>query len=455
MSADSPFAIKAYKKLFAAQIISLAGTGITTVALALLAWDLAGDQAGRVLGTALALKMAAYVVLAPLISSAAQKLPRRKWLLGLDLARAPLVLYLPFVTEVWEIYLILFLINACSAGFTPVFQATIADIVKQETPYLKALSYSRLAYDLEQLLSPSAAALLLTLMSFNYLFVLDAFSFLLSAIIIFFTVIPAAPASSHFNNYLYNLRFGLSAYLKTPRLRALLAMYVAVACASAVMITGTVVYVSDYFGKGESSTALALAVSGGGSMIVALLLPRWLKHLEVRHALFTGAVILVCGLFFAATGPGWISFLTTWFALGVGLSFIQVPAGSLVRMSCHPDDAVALFAANFSLSHLCWLFAYPLSGIIGAEYGMQTAFAVMGGIALAAGFASWRYYPTPDKIEIEHTHKTQAHKHLNGHDSSHDLVEEPVDQSLNGLHTHEQITHKHKFVIDMHHPRWP
>jgi hypothetical protein len=53
--------------------------------LALLAWDLAGDQAGRVLGNALALKMAAYVVLAPLLSSTAHKLPRRKWLLGLDL----------------------------------------------------------------------------------------------------------------------------------------------------------------------------------------------------------------------------------------------------------------------------------------------------------------------------------------------------------------------------------
>ena len=292
-------------------------------------------------------------------------------------------------------------------------------------------------------------------MSFNYLFVLDAFSFLLSGIILFFTVIPAPPASSRLNNYFHNLKFGLSAYLKTPRLRALLAMYVAVACASAVMITGTVVYVSDYFGKGESSTALALAVSGGGSMVVALLLPRWLTRLQIKHALFTGAVILVCGLFFAATGTGWMSFLATWFVLGMGLSFIQVPAGSLVRMSCHPDDAVALFAANFSLSHLCWLFAYPLSGIIGAEFGMQTAFALMGGIALVAALVSWRFYPTPDTIELEHTHRVQAHKHPTGHDRRHNQIEEPENHADNELHTHEQITHKHKFVIDMHHPRWP
>jgi hypothetical protein len=30
-----------------------------------------------------------------------------------------------------------------------------------------------------------------------------------------------------------------------------------------------------------------------------------------------------------------------------------------------------------------------------------------------------------------------------------------VDQSGRELHTHEQITHKHKFIIDLHHPRWP
>ena len=38
-----------------------AGTGIMTVALGLLAFKIAGDKAGTVLGTALAIKMIAYV----------------------------------------------------------------------------------------------------------------------------------------------------------------------------------------------------------------------------------------------------------------------------------------------------------------------------------------------------------------------------------------------------------
>jgi len=432
----------------------LAGTGVTTIALALLAWELEGNQAGKVLGTALAIKMIAYVVLAPLVGSLAHKLPRRKWLIGLDLIRAPLILYLPFLSELWEIYLVLFIINGCSAGFTPVFQATIADIVIDESQYQKALSYSRIAYDLEQLLSPALAALLLTAVTFSSLFMLDSLSFLVSAGMIYYSVIPSTKQPDHSDRFMQNLKFGITAYLKTPRLRALLALYVAVACSSSMMITGTVVYVIDILGKGESSTALAMAVSGAGSMLIAFFLPNLLKHIQIRHSLRTGALILVVGMFLTAFEPAWMIFISIWFFLGAGLALIQVPAGSLVRMSCHQSDSIAYFSANFSLSHLCWLAAYPLAGFISAEYGLQTAFVFMGTIAAIAAAVSWKLYPHPDETDLLHTHKKMVHLHSHHHDNQHEHVE-PSEKIDGNLHTHIPLTHKHKFVIDRHHTHWP
>ena len=50
---------RTFRHLFAAQVIALLGTGLATVALGLLAWQLAGENAGLVLGTALAIKMIA------------------------------------------------------------------------------------------------------------------------------------------------------------------------------------------------------------------------------------------------------------------------------------------------------------------------------------------------------------------------------------------------------------
>ena len=59
----------AFRTLFVAQIIALTGTGLTTIALALLAYELAAGEAGIVLGTALAIKMIAYVFISPIITS--------------------------------------------------------------------------------------------------------------------------------------------------------------------------------------------------------------------------------------------------------------------------------------------------------------------------------------------------------------------------------------------------
>ncbi len=79
---------RTYRHLFAAQVIALAGTGLLTVALGLLAYELAGADAGVVLGTALAIKMVAYVGVAPVVSAFTDRLPRRAFLIAMDLVRA-------------------------------------------------------------------------------------------------------------------------------------------------------------------------------------------------------------------------------------------------------------------------------------------------------------------------------------------------------------------------------
>lgn len=76
----SPLRNRTYRHLFSAQVIALTGTGLATVALGLLAYDLAGADAGAVLGTALAIKMIAYVGVAPVVGAFADRLPRLAFL---------------------------------------------------------------------------------------------------------------------------------------------------------------------------------------------------------------------------------------------------------------------------------------------------------------------------------------------------------------------------------------
>lgn len=453
----SPLTDRTYRRLFAAQVIALAGTGLSTVALALLAYDLAGGEAGAVLGTALALKMIAYVGIAPAVGGFAHRLPRRRLLIGLDLARAALVACLPLATQVWHIYVLIFLLNACSAGFTPTFQATIPDILPDEARYTRALSLSRFAYDLENLLSPMLAAAALLALSYDALFAANALAFLASALLVLSVKLPAPKAHERARGVWHNLTFGSRAYLATPRLRGLLGLSLAVAAAGAMVIVNTVVVVRDGFGGTESDTALAFAAFGAGSMAIALILPRLLDRVPDRPLMLGGGAVLGAGLALGPAAPDLATLLAVWLALGAASSLIQLPAGRLLRRSAHDADRPAIYSAQFALSHACWLITYPLAGWLGSAFGTPFAFAALALVAFAATVAALVLWPARDPSHLAHVHEGMAHQHLHVHDEHHRHEHEGWEgpEPHRHPHAHAPLRHKHAYVIDLHHTAWP
>lgn len=442
-----------YRRLLLAQVLSVLGSGLTTIALGLLAFELAGGDAGVVLGTALALKMVAYVGLAPVAAAISARMPRKPFLIGLDLARAVLVLALPFVTEIWQIYVLVFSFQAFSAAFTPTFQATIPDILEDEAAYTQALSYSRLTYDLESLLGPMLAGALLALTSFHALFAGTAIGFLASAALVASVTLPRPNLAAAQAPFRKRLTRGAWIYLATPRLRGVLALYISVAAATAMIIVNTVVRVKADLGYGDEMVALHFAASGIGSMIVALALPRLLGSRPPRPVMLTGAVVLTLGLALAGTGPGLAAGLALWVLLGAGASLIQTPTGLLLTRSCHAEDRPALFAAQFALSHSTWLLAYPLAGRLGAALGLSQTFLVIAALAGLGTLAAFRLWPADDPAEVEHEHPPEEHEHAFGDALHHGPDASEADRPVH--HRHDSQRHSHVFVIDDHHPVWP
>ncbi|MER5301984.1 MFS transporter [Streptomyces lasiicapitis] len=395
-----------YRRLFTAQVIALVGTGLATVALGLLAYDIAGPAAGSVLGTALGIKMAAYVLIAPAVDAVAGRLPRRTLMVGADLTRAAVALFLPFVGQVWQVYVLVFLLQAASAVFTPTFQAVIPDVLPEERDYTRALSLSRLAYDLENLFSPALAAVLLSVITYNWLFTGTVLGFVASAVLVVSAALPKRredPLPRAAGSAYAKATAGTRLFLAVPRLRSLLALNLAVAAASAMVTVNSVVYVRDFLGRSASAVPLALGAYGAGSMAVALVLPRVLERVGdravmLRGGLLLGAVFAALGAITATSGGGWRwpALLAAWAAFGAASSLVLTPAGRLIRGSAPPGERTAAFAAQFSLSHACWLLTYPLAGWLGATAGLGWAVAVLGAIALGAGAAAVRLWtPAP------------------------------------------------------------
>lgn len=438
----SVLANRTYRHLLAAQVIALVGTGLATVALGLLAYDIAGANAGAVLGTALAIKMIAYIGIGPVVGAFADRLPRRAFLVSMDLVRAGVALFLPFVSEVWQVYLLVFLLQSASAAFTPTFQATIPDILPDEAEYTRALSLSRLAYDLESLLSPVLAAALLTVISFHWLFGGTVVGFVASALLVLSVTLPRSPAKPREGGIYTRTTRGMRIYLKTPRLRGLLAVNLAAAAASAMVIVNTVVIVREVFGFGQREVAFALAAYGGGSMLAALALPRLLDRIEGRTVMLFGAEVVTISLLLLGLASGgmtagfWPALLAGWFVMGMAYAASLTPSGLLLRRSAQAEDRPAVFAAQFALSHACWLIAYPLAGQVGAGLGQQAAFLILAALALCGVAAAISVWPGSDPKSIAHDHPELPPDHPH-------RIE------------HGQTGHAHDFMIDDLHERWP
>ena len=446
----SVLANRTYRHLFAAQVIALIGTGLMTVALGLLAFKIAGDKAGAVLGTTLAIKMIAYIGVAPVVGGFANFLPRRAFLVSMDITRAAVALALPFVDQIWQVYLLIFILQSASAAFTPTFQATIPDVLPDESDYTRALSLSRLAYDLENLLSPVLAAALLTLVSSNWLFVGTVVGFFCSAALVLSVRVPQ-PATAQRKGGIYdNTTRGIRIYLATPRLRGLLALNLSVAAAGAMVIVNTVVLVRGLLEGTNSDVAIALACFGGGSMAAALSLPLLLDRLPDRKVMLVAASALALILFgFAAAAyvlmprlgvaPKahlmWPALLVSWTLLGVAYSAVMTPSGRLLRRSAQPADRPAVFAAQFALSHACWLLTYPLAGWLLPVAGVVPTSLVLASLTIVGTILAIRFWRANETDVLQHPHPELSPDHP---------------------HLKVQSTgHAHAFVIDDLHHRWP
>lgn len=381
-----------YRRLFLAQVIALAGTGLATVALGLIAYDVGGGQSGTVLGTAFAIKMVAYVLVAPVAATLLARLPRRSVMVGADLVRLVAAACLPLVDQSWQIYLLVLVLQAASATFTPAFQATIPTVLIAERDYTGALSLSRLAYDLEAVLSPVLAAALLLVLNDRTLFLGTAIGFGASALLVVSSTLPRITGDpERTQSFRQRTWSGPRAMLRTAALRPVLALNLAVAAAGATVLVQTVSIVRGHFGQSAGTMALVLAANGAGSMLVAFTLPRVLtadreRPLMLGGAALAGISVLLLPLALGASTDraGLWAVAGLWVLVGMGWATAETPVGRIIRRSTTDAELPAVFAAQFSMSHAAWLVTYPVSGWLGSQYGSGTSAMLLGAVAVLA-----------------------------------------------------------------------
>jgi MFS family permease len=376
-----------YARLFAAQAIGILATGIATVALALLAFSLADDYAGAVLGTALAIKMATNIVVAPLAAAMAGGFPRRRWLSFLAVARAGTLFTLPFVSEVWQVYVLIAIFQTAAAASAAAYLATVPDILPDPDDYAAAVGKSQIAYEAETLLSPLIAAVLLSVLDHRDLFIVAVGLFLVSAVALSGPSLPAGRRPE--GRLLQSLGRDFLRLTGARPMRGALLVHAAAVVIAAMVTVNTVVLVRGRFDLEDTAVAIALAAFGGGGITAALMLPSLLLRLGERALMLRCGALMAALLVSGALLPGYGTMLALWAGLGATSTLAQLPVSTLIRRMSRPGERQGLYAAHYAISHTLLLIAYLAAGWVGVEAGFVGAFLSLGlmSIALVAAAA--------------------------------------------------------------------
>ena len=176
-------------------------------------------------------------------------------------------------------------------------------------------------------------------------------------------------------------------------------MSMAEALSGACVIVVTVVYVRDILRGTEAQFSIVMAGAGLGSAAAAILLSRITARMELdtadhgaRHRLrhrWTAAAVIAGGIVLSISLlPGWmtpplIGFGFLWILNGAGQALIAIPSSTLVASHTSTDERGRAFAAQFAITHACWLVSYPLVGHLAGALGPPIAFSICGIACLA------------------------------------------------------------------------
>lgn len=376
-----------FARLYAAQTISQIGDALTWVGLALLAAQLAGPkQAPAVLAVALTLRVTAFVLLSPLAGVLADRVNRRFVLVICDFGRVAVLGAMFFVAQVWQVYVMMFLLNALTAFFTPTNQATIPLVVGREDAR-SAFSLASATTELLGIVGPGLAGILAAWLGTRALFAVDALSFLLSGLLILTLPALKAGGASPERSTRADLKDGTARLWRDPPIRFALLMELVAAIAGALILTVTVSRVEGGLHLGEAQYGWVMAAYGLGAALASLVVGFAGQHIALTRFIGLGALVTSLAIL-----PGNVlplaGLMGGWLLAGVGQNWVNLPTETLLAERTEQAAQGRVYGAHFAWSHLWWAFAYPLAGWLGTRFPDQ-AFLLGGGLALLLLVGVW------------------------------------------------------------------
>jgi len=219
------FKNREFMKLLSGQFFSNFGDAIFRIAIMLYVYEITLSITAMTL--VLAAQTIPWIIVGPIAGVFADRISRKAIMVGADIIRGISILILPFIPNLYGIAALAFILGAASATFVAPRSAAIPEITGLRL-YVKAISLSQLVFQTLAVLGPLFAAPIYIMLGPST-FWITAGCYFVSAIIIFFTIIPSADRNKEevitYKVVLKDLKDGFTYLVKHPTVRLLLFMF--------------------------------------------------------------------------------------------------------------------------------------------------------------------------------------------------------------------------------------
>jgi len=378
----SPLRSRNFALVWSAALVSNVGSWMQTVALGVVVTSRTHEPLWTGLVAA-----AAFVpmgLLAPVGGALADRLDRRRWLMGTTVAEAGCAAALavlsaghgPPVALVGVAFL-----GGVAAGIGfPAYQAMLPDLVPRGD-LLGAVSLSSAQFNLGRVIGPALAGVVLVVGSAPWAFAINALSFGAVVGALALVRLPRRAPSGH-DGIVRRITEGARIALAEPGCRSAIVLIAVVALVGSPFIALVPAVAIEGFHRGAPGTAVLVTAQGVGAVIGALVLVPVAARLTRRRALVGALVVFPAAVVLYGLAPSlW------WAALGivaVGGSYIFVLSGLNTVVQLRAPEAARGRVLGLYMMALGTI--YPLGavaqGAIAGAVGIKAVTAVSGALLL-------------------------------------------------------------------------
>ncbi|MGW5055508.1 MFS transporter [Actinokineospora sp. NPDC004072] len=380
--------VRNYRLFAGGALLSNTGTWMQRIAQDWLVLVLT-DNNPVVLGIAAALQFLPTLVLSLWAGVLADRMDKRKLLIGLQtgMALSALVLGVLDVTgvvEVWHVYVLCLVLGAFSAVEVPVRQSFVVEIVGR-AQLTNAVALNSTNFNLARIVGPAIAGVLITLVGTGWLFLANAV--LTGAVIAGLLLMrvadlrPSPRVAPRRGQLVEGLRYvrGRSDILTVMVLVFFVSTFGMTFFVS-LAIAAANVFHQDASGYGLLSTTLAV-----GTLAGALLAARRSSRGQPRLRLLLGSA-LVFGVLQVAVGlmPSYGLFAIGLIPVGLALMTFMTAANATVQLAAAPEmrgRVMGLYMLVFVGGNP---LGAPMTGWLADQFGGRSPFLVGGAVAALA-----------------------------------------------------------------------